>query len=142
MLIIGGGYIGLELGSVYHSFGCKISVAEFFPNLLSMADQGLVAPLHKKLKSDFDNIYLSTEVIDLKGSENQVIATFKKDKKTYKDFYDIVLVCIGRSPNTGYLNLDKAGIILDNKGFIPVNKKRRTIIPNIYAIGDVPEILC
>ena len=137
MLIIGGGYIGLELGSVYQSLGTKISVAEFFPNLLSMADHDLVKPLYKKLKNNFSNIYLSTEVTNLKRKNNHIIATFKKDKKTYKDFYDIILVCIGRSPNTKTLNLDKAGIIVDDKGFIPVNKKRRTIIPNIYAIGDV-----
>jgi len=137
MLIIGGGYIGLELGSVYHSFGTEITVAEFFPNLLSMADQDLVLPLYKKLKNNFKNIYLSTEVTNLRGDENHVIATFKKDNKAYKDFYDVVLVCIGRSPNTKYLDLDKAGIKLDKKGFIPVNKKRRSIIPNIYAIGDV-----
>ena len=137
MLIIGGGYIGLELGSVYESLGTKISIAEFFPNLLAMADQDLVNPLYKKLKSKFSNIYLSTEVTNLKSENNHIIATFKRERKIYKDFYDIVLVCIGRSPNTKTLNLDKAGIIIDDKGFIPVNKKRRTIIPNIYAIGDV-----
>ena len=137
MLIIGGGYIGLELGSVYESLGTQISIAEFFPNLLTMADQDLVNPLYKKLKKKFSNIYLSTQVTDLKSEKNHIIATFKKEQKVYKDFYDIVLVCIGRSPNTKTLNLDKAGIILDDRGFIPVNKKRRTIIPNIYAIGDV-----
>ena len=137
MLIIGGGYIGLELGSVYESLGTQISIAEFFPNLLTMADQDLVNPLYKKLKNKFSNIYLSTQVTNLKSEKNHIIATFKKEQKVYKDFYDIVLVCIGRSPNTKTLNLDKAGIILDDRGFIPVNKKRRTIIPNIYAIGDV-----
>ena len=137
MLIIGGGYIGLELGSVYESLGTQISIAEFFPNLLTMADQDLVNPLYKKLKKKFSNIYLSTQVTDLKSEKNHIIATFKKEQKVYKDFYDIVLVCIGRSPNTKTLNLDKAGIILDDRGFIPDNKKRRTIIPNIYAIGDV-----
>jgi dihydrolipoamide dehydrogenase len=137
MLIIGGGYIGLELGTAYSSFGSKVTIAEFFPKLLSMADQDLVNPLYKNLKNKFEQIYLSTEVKDLKPNTNNVIVTFKKNGSLYKDAYDIVLICIGRTPNTYSLNLEKAGIKLDKNGFIPINKKRRTIIPNIYAIGDV-----
>ena len=137
MLIIGGGYIGLELGTVYQSFGTKITIAEFFPELLSMADHDLVKPLYDSLKKKFSNIYLSTEVIDLKTDKNKVIATFKTNDKIYMDRFDIALISIGRSPNTKSLQLDKAGIKLDKKNFIPVNKKRRTIIPNIYAIGDI-----
>jgi len=137
MLVVGGGYIGLELGSAYASFGSKVSIAEFFPELLSMADQDLVNPLYKTLKEKFENIYLSTEIKNLEPDENRVIATFRKDGNLYKDIYDIVLVSIGRVPNTHSLDLEKAGVKLDKKGFIPVNKKRRTIIPNIYAIGDV-----
>ena len=137
MLVVGGGYIGLELGSAYASFGSKITVAEFFPELLSMADQDLVQPLYKSLEDKFENIYLSTEIKMLQPNTDKVIATFKKDGKLYKDIYDIVLICIGRIPNTSSLNLEKAGLKLDQNGFIPVNKKRRTIIPNIYAIGDV-----
>ncbi len=137
LLIIGGGYIGLELGTVYHSFGSEITIAEFFPNLLSMADQDLVKPLQQELENKFKNIYLSTEVQNLDPKTNNVIATFKQNKKIFKNTYDMVLICIGRTPNTKYLHLDKAGIRLDKNGFIPVNKKQRTIIPNIYAIGDV-----
>ncbi len=137
MLIIGGGYIGLELGTVYQSFGSNITIAEFFPELLSMADQDLVKPLYNNLDKKFSNIYLSTEVIDLKTDKNKVIATFRTNDKIYKDRFDIALISIGRSPNTKSLQLDKAGIKLDKRYFIPVNKKRRTVIPNIYAIGDV-----
>ena len=137
MLVVGGGYIGLELGSAYASFGSKVTVAEFFPKLLSMADQDLVEPLYKTLKNKFENIYLSTEIKNLEPNLDKIIATFKKDGNLYKDIYDIVLVSIGRVPNTHSLNLEKAGVKLDKKGFIPVNKKRRTIIPNIYAIGDI-----
>tara|TARA_Y100001970_G_scaffold292903_1_gene436487 strand:- start:3013 stop:4434 length:1422 start_codon:yes stop_codon:yes gene_type:complete len=137
MLVIGGGYIGLELGTAYSSFGSKITIAEFFPELLSMADQDLVKTLHQTLKNKFEHIYLSTEVKDLKPDKDHIVVTFKNNNKLYKDTYDIVLLCIGRTPNTYSLNLEKAGIRLDKKGFIPVNKKRRTIIPNIYAIGDI-----
>ena len=137
MLVIGGGYIGLELGSVYHSFGSKITVAEYFSNLLSMADKDLVEPLYKKLTNQFSKIYLSTEVVDLKPQGNKIIATFKSKEKIYKNTFDSVLISTGRTPNTKSLNLDKAGIKVNKQGFIPVNSKMRTITPNIFAIGDV-----
>ena len=137
MLVIGGGYIGLELGTAYESFGSKITVAEFLPNLLSMADKDLVNPLFKILKNKFENIFLSTEVINVEEKDKTISVTFKNGNKLFQDSFDVVLVSIGRRPNTKYLNLDKAGIHINNKGFIPVNEKRRTIIPNIYAIGDI-----
>lgn len=137
MLIIGGGYIGLELGSVYNSLGTNITIAEFFPNLLSMADQDLVEVLYKKLDSEFADIYLSTEVTKLESKNNKVTATLKNNNKKIIETFDCVLVCVGRTPNTSALSLDKAGISLTKRGFIPVNKKMRTNIPNIYAIGDV-----
>ena len=137
MLVIGGGYIGLELGTVYQSFGSQITLAEFSPNLLSMADQDLVNPLLKTLEKKFENIFLSTEVIDLKEKNNMVSVTFNNNNKLFQDSFDMVLISIGRTPNIKYLDLDKAGIRTNTKGFIPVNDKRRTIIPNIYAIGDI-----
>ena len=137
MLVIGGGYIGLELGTVYQSFGSQITLAEFSPNLLSMADQDLVNPLLKTLEKKFENIFLSTEVIDLKEKNNMVSVTFNNNNKLFQDSFDMVLTSIGRTPNIKYLDLDKAGIRTNTKGFIPVNDKRRTIIPNIYAIGDI-----
>ena len=137
MLVIGGGYIGLELGTVYQSFGSQITLAEFSPNLLSMADQDLVNPLLKTLEKKFENIFLSTEVIDLKEKNNMVSVTFNNNNKLFQDSFDMVLISIGRTPNIKYLDLDKAGIRTNTKGFIPVNEKRRTIIPNIYAIGDI-----
>ena len=137
MLVIGGGYIGLELGTAFASFGSQITVAEFSSNLLPMADQDLVQPLFENLQKRFKNIFLSTEVVDLNNKQNKVEVTFKKKEKLFKDIFDIVLVAIGRRPNTKLLNLDKAGIKVNDKGFIPVNEKRRTITPNIYAIGDI-----
>ena len=110
MLVIGGGYIGLELGSVYNSFGSKITVAEYLPNFLSMADKDLVDPLYKKLTDKFSKIYLSTEVKNLKPQENKIIATFKSKEKIYKDTFDSVLISTGRTPNTKSLHLDKVGI--------------------------------
>jgi len=138
LLVIGGGYIGLELATVFNSLGSKITIAEFLPSLLSMVDEDLIKPLVDEFTSNCDNIYLSTEVTSLiPQNDNSVVASFKQDDKEFKDVYDNVLICAGRSPNTEKLNLGKAGIQLDTKGFIPVNQQRRTLIPNIYAIGDV-----
>ena len=137
MLIVGGGYIGLELGSVYHGFGTEVTVAEYFSELLPMADKDMVLPLHNSLAEKFSNIYLSTEVTDLNPHDNKITATFKTKDKIYKNSFDNILISTGRIPNTASLNLDKAGIKIDKKGFIPVNSRLRTVIPNIYAIGDV-----
>ena len=137
MLVIGGGYIGLELGSAFQSFGSKITVAEFSSRLLPMADKDLVDPLFKSLNNKFENIFLSTEVIDLKEIKNMINVEFKNNDIIFQDSFDKVLVSVGRTPNTKFLNLEKAGIKLNNRGFIPVNDKMRTITPNIYAIGDI-----
>ena len=137
MLIVGGGYIGLELGSVYHGFGTEVTVAEYFSELLPMADKDMVLPLHNSLAEKFSNIYLSTEVTDLNPHDNKITATFKTKDKIYKNSFDNILISTGRIPNTASLNLDKAGIKIDKKGFIPVNSRLRTVIPNIFAIGDV-----
>ena len=138
ILVIGGGYIGLELGSVYNSLGSKVTVAEFLPSLLSFADEDLVKPLFEKLESKFENIYLSTEVTSLiPHNNNKITASFKNKNKDFKDIFDSVLICVGRVPNTSNLSIEKTGIKLDKKGFIPVNEQRRTLIPNIFAIGDI-----
>ena len=137
LLIIGGGYIGLELGEVYSALGSKITIAEFLPSILSMADNDLSGILKHSLEKKFENIFISTEVTELIPKNNDhVIATFKNNK-IFKDSFNKVLICIGRTPNTSGLNIEKTGIKLDDKGFIPVNDQRRTLIPNIFAIGDV-----
>ena len=138
ILIIGGGYIGLELGTVFASLGSKITVAEYLPSLLSMADQDLVKPLSKVLNENFENIYLSTEVTSLIPQNNdKVVASFKQKENNFKDSFDLVLFSTGRVPNTDNISIEKTGIRLDEKRFIPVNNQRRTLIPNIFAIGDV-----
>ena len=138
LLVIGGGYIGLELATVFNSLGSKVTIAEFLPSLLSMVDEDLMKPLVDKFNNNCENIYLSTEVTSLMPqSDNSVVVSFKQNDKEFKDVYDSVLICAGRTPNVENLNLGKAGIQLNKKGFIPVNQQRRTLIPNIYAIGDV-----
>ena len=138
LLVIGGGYIGLEMGSVYNALGTQVTVVEFMPSLLPGADEDLVKPLARKLKKAFENIYLSTKVSKVEPTDNEVTVFFEgSDGKEFSEIFDTVLVSVGRKPNTDNLGLENAGITLADKGFIPVNVKRQTIVSNIYAIGDI-----
>jgi len=138
LLVIGGGYIGLEMGSVYNALGTQVTVVEFMPSLLPGADEDLVKPLARKLKKAFENIYLSTKVSKVEPADNEVTVFFEgSDGKEFSEIFDTVLVSVGRKPNTENLGLENAGITLADKGFIPVNVKRQTIVSNIYAIGDI-----
>ena len=138
LLVIGGGYIGLEMGSVYNALGSQVTVVEFMPFLLPGADEDLVKPLASKLKKSFENIYLSTKVSKVEPTDNEVAVHFEgTDGKEFSETFDTVLVSVGRKPNTSNLGLENAGISLTERGFIPVNEKRQTEISNIYAIGDI-----
>lgn len=138
LLVIGGGYIGLEMGSIYDALGSQVTVVEFMPNLLPGADEDLVKPLARKLKKSFESIYLSTKVAKIEPNNEEVTVHFEgKNGKEFSEVYDTVLVSIGRKPNSSNLGLENAGITLTESGFIPVNEKRQTEISNIYAIGDI-----
>ena len=138
MLIIGGGYIGLEMGSIFSSMGTNITIAEFMPTLLPMADQDLVNILKKKLDNKFESILMNTSVSELKQNKNTITATLNIDKeKNEKIKFDKVLISVGRTPNTDKLSLGSMGIDTDKNGFIIVDEYQRTSIPNIMAIGDV-----
>jgi dihydrolipoamide dehydrogenase len=137
LLVVGGGYIGLEIGSVYAALGTKVSVVEFMDGLLPMADRDLVAVLERKLKGEFENIYLNTKVAALKATPAGIVAVLEGKDVPGEITFDRVLVSIGRRPNTAGLGFEKAGLSLDSKGFIPVDPQRRTVVPHIWAIGDV-----
>ena len=138
MLIIGGGYIGLEMGSVYHALGSAITVVEFMPTILPGADADLVKPLYRKLKRAFKNIYLNSRVTAAKINDDSVKVNFKsQDGKEFSEKYDKVLISVGRKPNTDNLGLSNIGISLTESGYISVNEQRQTSISNIYAIGDI-----
>jgi dihydrolipoamide dehydrogenase len=137
-LVIGGGYIGLEMGTVYHSLGSKVSVVEFMPTLLPGADADLVKPLHTRLDNAFKNIYLSTKVTGIEPQKKGLKVNFEtNDGNTFSEVYERVLVSVGRKPNTERIGLDTAGITLTGRGFIPVDDQRRTAVSHIFAIGDV-----
>lgn len=138
LLVIGGGYIGLELGTVYASLGSAVTVVEMTNGLLPGADRDLVEPLHGRLRGLFHEILLSTKVVEMKEQKNGIRVTLDgPDIKKPSRLFDKVLVCVGRKPNSHGLNLVSTRVTTDKKGFIVVDAQRRTTDPNILAIGDV-----
>ena len=137
LLCVGGGYIGLELGTFYAKAGSKVTIMEASDKLLAIVDQDLVRVVQKGLVKRGMEIMVSTTVKTLKKNANNVDIVFNTPQGEKKATFDKVLVTIGRAPNTDLLALDKAGIKVDSKGFIPVNEKRQTTVSNIFAIGDV-----
>ena len=140
LLVVGGGYIGLELGSVYAALGTRVTVVEMLPGLLPGADRDLVLPLHKRLEKMFEAILLNTTVASLKEDGAGIRATFAGASVQEKDrekVFDRVLVSVGRRPNSEIPGLEKARVQVNSRGFIEVNKQLQTADPSIYAIGDV-----
>jgi len=138
LLVVGGGYIGLELGSVYAALGTRVSVVEMLPGLLPGADRDLVLPLHKRLEKMFEAILLNTTVASVKDEGNAIRATLKaQDGAEQERVFDRILVSVGRKPNSEIPGLDKTRVQVGQRGFIQVNKQLQTDDPAIYAIGDV-----
>lgn len=138
LLVVGGGYIGLELGSVYAALGTRVTVVEMLPGLLPGADRDLVLPLHKRLEKLFEGILLNTTVAAVKDEGNGIRATLKaQDGNTQEKVFDRVLVSVGRKPNSEIPGLEKTQVKVGPKGFIQANKQLQTDDPSIYAIGDV-----
>jgi dihydrolipoyl dehydrogenase len=138
LLVVGGGYIGLELGTVYAALGSKVSVVEMTPGLLPGADRDLVAPLHKRLEKAFEAIMLNTTVTSVKDEGKGIRVSFDgKDVKDREKVFDKVLVSVGRKPNSEIAGLDRTQVKVGQRGFIQVNKQLQTDDPAIYAIGDV-----
>lgn len=138
LLVIGGGYIGLELGSVYSALGAQVTVVEMMPNLLPGADADLVAPLQKRLEKQFADILLSTKVAKMEEQKNGIKVTFEGENiKKPTRIFDKVLVCVGRKPNSSGLSLKNTDVEVDKHGFIQVNAARQTNEPHIFAIGDI-----
>jgi dihydrolipoamide dehydrogenase len=138
LLVVGGGYIGLELGTVYAALGSKVSVVEMLPGLLPGADRDLVLPLHKRLEKAFTAIMLNTTVAGVREEANGLRVTFDgPEVKQREQLFDKVLVSVGRKPNSEIPGLDKTQVKVGPRGFIQVNKQLQTDDPTIYAIGDV-----
>ncbi len=138
LLVIGGGYIGLELGSVYNALGTKVSVVEMTAGLLPGADRDLVSFLHKRVAKKFDKIMLNSKVLSLKEVQNGISVSFQDGEgKVTEQIYDYVLMSIGRRPETKGLGLENTKVKTNQRGWIVVNAQLRTDDPNIYAIGDI-----
>jgi len=137
LLVVGGGYIGLEMATVYQALGSAVSVVEFMPSLLPGADADLVKPLAKRLAGKFAEIKLRTKVTDIKPQKNGLKVSFDGPDGQASSVYDRVLVAVGRRPNSQMFDADKAGIAIDERGFVIVDKQMRTSVPNIFAIGDI-----
>jgi dihydrolipoamide dehydrogenase len=138
LLVVGGGYIGLEMGYVYAALGSKVTVVELTEGLLPGVDRDLVLPLHKRLEKIFDKIYLKTKVAKLEETSKGIKATLEGEEVADKQpIFERVLVAVGRRPSSRDVGLEKAGVEIDDKGFVKVDERRRTTAERIYAIGDV-----
>ena len=137
LLVIGGGYIGLELGTVYATLGSKVSVVEMTPGLLPGADRDLVAVLEKRLKGLFSAIMVNTKVVKVAEEKNGIRVTFEGDVAEKEQVFDRVLVAVGRRPNSRIPGLETTKVKVAANGFIETDQQRRTAEPNIFAIGDV-----
>lgn len=137
LLVVGGGYIGMELGTVYATFGSKVVVVEALDTILAGADADLVRPIKKYAETHFKEVRVKTKVAKMATSGKQIQVTFESDGQSKTELYDRVLVSVGRVPNCADLGLENTKVARDERGFIQVNSRQQTAEPSIYAIGDV-----
>ena len=138
LLVVGGGYIGLEMATVYAALGSQVSVVEMLPGLLPGADKDLVRILQLRLKNSLHEIMVDTKVVEMTEVKDGIKVRFEGAKlKEPEQVFEKVLVSIGRRPNTTGIGLENAGIELEEKGFVKVDAQRKTNVPSIYAIGDI-----
>jgi dihydrolipoamide dehydrogenase len=138
MLVVGGGIIGLEMAMVYGALGTKLTIVEMLDGLVPGCDPDLVKPLERRLKRRFKaKIHVKTKVSEVRSTDAGLEADFEGAKAPETQTFDRVLVAVGRRPNGDRIGAEAAGIAVDERGFISVDKQQRTNVPNIFAIGDV-----
>ena len=137
LLVLGGGYVGLELGTVYAALGSRVTLVEFMDRLLPGVDRDLVEPLNKKLKNIFDRIHLNTKVVSLAENDHGVDVTLEGEIDDPQQTFDRILVAIGRSPASQGIGLENTNVKLNDKGFVIVDDQMRTSDDKIFAVGDV-----
>jgi len=137
LLVIGGGIIGLEMATVYSELGAGVTIVELLDQLIPGADKDLVAPLFKRISERYDAIHLSTKVTGVEASADGLLVRFEGAKAPETATFDQVLVAVGRRPNGRAIGAERAGVAVDERGFIGVDKQQRTNVPHIFAIGDV-----
>lgn len=137
LLVLGGGIIGLEMGTVYDALGSKITVVELMEQLIPGADKDVVKPLHKRMEGRFENILLKTKVTAVEAQKKGLKVTFEGPDGESTDTFDKVLVAVGRKPNGKLIGVEAAGVEVDDRGFVPADKQMRTNQRHIFAIGDI-----
>jgi dihydrolipoamide dehydrogenase len=137
LLVIGGGIIGLEMATVYHALGAKVTIVELMDQIIPGADKDIVTPLMKRIEKRYAAIYLKTKVTKVEAGTDGLTAHFEGPKAPASERFDRVLVAVGRRPNGRTIGAEEAGLVVDERGFVPVDQQMRTNMPNIYAIGDI-----
>ncbi len=137
LLVVGGGYIGLEMGSVYSALGSEVTVVEMLPDILLGADRDLVSPLRKRLEAQFAKIHTQTKVVKLESSEAGIVVHLEGQEVETPQTFDRVLVSVGRIPNGKGIGLENTKAVVTDRGFIEIDRKQRTADPKLLAIGDV-----
>ncbi len=137
LLVIGGGIIGLEMATVYHELGSRVTVVEMLDTLIAGADPDIVKPLHKRIARQYENIYLGTQVTEIVAGQKELSVSFVGATAPERAGFDRILVAVGRSPNGNRIDADKAGVKVDERGFIAVDKQQRSNVAHIFAIGDI-----
>ena len=137
LLVLGGGIIGLEMATVYAELGSRITVVELMDQLIPGADQDVVAPLLKRVRKHYENVYLSTRVTGVEATPDGLRVSFEGADAPASDVFDKVLVAVGRRPSGNTVGADRAGVVVDDRGFIPVDRQMRTNVSHVFAIGDV-----
>jgi dihydrolipoamide dehydrogenase len=137
MLVVGGGIIGLEMATVYAALGVKVGVVELTDGLMPGCDRDLVRPLEKRISTRYETVMLRTRVTGIEALGEGLRVTFEGEKAIAPQLYDKVLIAVGRTPNGGRLQCEAAGVVVNERGYIPVDRQQRTNVPHIFAIGDV-----
>ena len=137
LLVVGGGIIGLEMATVYHELGARVTVVELMGSLIAGADPDIVRPLHKRIAKQYENIFLNTQVLTMESTPQGIRVGFEGSTAPASDTFDRVLVAVGRSPNGKAIGAENAGVAVDARGFIAVDSQQRTNVSHIFAIGDI-----
>jgi dihydrolipoamide dehydrogenase len=137
LLVVGGGIIGLEMACVFDALGVEVTVVELLDTLMTGADRDLVAPLEKRIRKRYRNVYTSTRVARIEVQDEGLLATYAGDQAPAPETFDRILIAVGRAPNGRRIGAEAAGLHVDERGFVPVDRQMRTNVAHIFAIGDI-----
>jgi len=137
LLVIGGGIIGLEMATVYHALGSEVTIVELMDQIIPGTDKDIVTPLMKRIEKRYAAIYLKTKVTKVEAAADGMVAHFEGPKAPASATFDCVLVAVGRRPNGRAIGAENAGVAVDERGYVPVDRQMRTNVSHIFAIGDI-----